>query len=118
MRDRRAELNVTHALSAHDRARDFYTTLVADDALITNAFVFTAVALVILFRTEDFLVKEAVLLGALGSIVDCLRLRYFAMAPRKDAFGRRDAEAKTVPSITRRKWFAGSECHIFKCLNV
>jgi len=74
VRDRGAQLNVAHTLAAHNASRYFNATLVADDALVANALVLTAVTLVILFRTEYLLVEESVLLRTLGAVVDGLRL--------------------------------------------
>jgi hypothetical protein len=79
---------VAHALAAHDRARDLDAALIADDALVADALVLAAVALVVLLRAEDLLVEEAVLLRALGAVVDGLGLRDFAVRPLEDALRR------------------------------
>ena len=74
MRDRSREVDVAHALTAHDRARDLHTALFTDDASETDTAVFTAVTLVVLLGTEYALVEKTVLLGTLGAVVDSLRL--------------------------------------------
>src|SRR5262245_44499350 len=63
--DRGRKVDVTHALAAHDGACDFDAALLADDATEADATVFTAVAFVIFFRTENALIKEAVFLRSL-----------------------------------------------------
>ena len=84
---------MAHALAAHDGARDFDAAFLADDALVADAAVLAAVTFVILLRAEDFLVEEAVLLRALGAVVDGFRLGDFAVLPFENAFGRRRSEA-------------------------
>ena len=110
MRDRRAKFNMAHSFPPDDGACDFHAALVADDALIADAFVLAAVTFVILFRTEDFLVKEPMLLAPLGAVIDGLRLGYFAGRPREDALRRREREAQTVPGVAGNE-FTGSKCH-------
>src|SRR5690606_25391231 len=63
--NRTCELDVAHALAAHNGARDLHSAFLADDALVADASVLAAVALEIPVRTEDLLVEEAVSLGAL-----------------------------------------------------
>ncbi len=79
MRDGRAELDVTHAFAANDRACDFNATLLADNALVADTPVLSAVTFVVLFGTEDLLVKETVLFRALGAVVDGFWLCDFAV---------------------------------------
>ena len=56
------QLDVAHALAAHLGARHFDAALVADDALVADALVLTAVALEVLGGPEDLLAEEPVLL--------------------------------------------------------
>ena len=72
--DRGREVDVAHALAAHDGTSDLHAALFTDDPSEADTAVFTAVTLVILFRTEYALVEKTVLLGALGAVVDGLRL--------------------------------------------
>jgi hypothetical protein len=61
--DRRSEVDVAHALTAHLGPRDLDAAALADDALVADALVLAAVALPVLGRTEDALAEEPVLLG-------------------------------------------------------
>ena len=70
---------MAHALTANLAARDFNAALVADDALIANALVLTAVALPVARWPEDALVEEAVLLWLQRAVVDRLGLRDLAL---------------------------------------
>src|SRR4029077_11522167 len=81
VRHRRGELDVTHALAAHLRARDLDATPLADDALEAHALVLAAVALPVLRRTEDLLAEEPVLLRLERAVVDGLRLLDFTVGP-------------------------------------
>jgi hypothetical protein len=57
--DRHGQVDVAHALAAHDGARYLDAALLADDALVADAAVFAAVALVVALGAEDLFVKEA-----------------------------------------------------------
>src|SRR3989344_7729010 len=107
---RRAELDVAHALPAHNTASDLDTTLVTDDTLVADAFVFATVAFVVFLGTEDFLVEQAMLLGALCAVVNGFRFGHLARRPTENLLRRCERQTQAVPSVTRRK-FAGSECH-------
>ena len=89
--DRRRERNMADALAADRRARDFDAALIAHHALIADAAIFTAVAFVILGRTEDALAEQAILFRTLGAVVDRFRLDDLAMRPAQDIFRRCDA---------------------------
>ena len=52
MADRSRQLDMTHALAANLGAGNLYAALVADDALVAHALIFTAVALPVLGRAE------------------------------------------------------------------
>src|SRR5205807_7699431 len=82
--DRGGQLDVAHALAADARVRDLDAAAVADHALVLHAAVLTAGALPVLFRPEDALAEQAVLLGAVGAVVDRLRLLDLAERPRAD----------------------------------
>ena len=81
VRDGGREVDVAHALAAHDGARNFHATFLTNDAAETDATVLTAVTFVILFGSEYALVEEAVFFRALRAVVDGLGLGDFAEAP-------------------------------------
>jgi len=70
---------MTEPFTAHLGLRDLYTTSVADDTTVADSLVFAAVAIPILYRTEDTLAKQTISLGFERTIVDRLRLRDFTM---------------------------------------
>ena len=72
------KLDVAHALAAHFLFGDFHAATVADDALVADALVFSAMALIVLYRTEDALAEEAVALGLVGAVVDGFGLEHLA----------------------------------------
>ncbi len=78
MSHRHNELDVTHALTAYLLLCDLHLTTVASDALVTYALVLSAMALVVLDRTEDCLAEQTVALGLVGAVVDGLRFQHFA----------------------------------------
>ncbi len=82
--DGRGQVDVPHALAAHAAVRDLHAAPVADDALVLDALVLAAEALPVPLGTEDPLAEQAVLLGAVGAVVDGLRLLDLAVGPRTD----------------------------------
>ena len=70
MGNRHHELYVTHTLATHFLLGNLHTATVADDALVTDALVLTAMAFIVLHWTEDALAEEAVAFGLVGAIVD------------------------------------------------
>jgi hypothetical protein len=65
---------VPHPLAADLGARDLDPAALADDPLVTDPLVLSAVALPVLGGTEDALAEEPVLLGLERPVVDRLRL--------------------------------------------
>ena len=92
MGDRRRELDVTHPLAADDRARHFDAALVADDPLIADALVLSAVAFPVLRGTEYLLAEETLRFVPLGAVVDRFRFRHFPVRPLEDLIRARERE--------------------------
>src|SRR5246127_1683698 len=101
MRDRRGELDVAHALTAHPRQRHLDRTLLADDALVLHALVLAAQALVILDRPEDARAEQPVALGLEGAIVDRLGLFDLAVRPGQNLLRARDRNPDLVEDLRR-----------------
>ena len=72
---------------------DFITAAIADHALILHAAVLAAGAFPVLFGTENAFAEQAVLLGAVGAIVDRLRLLDLAEGPRTNIVRARQTDA-------------------------
>ena len=81
MRNGGCKVDMAHALSADDGARDFDAAFLADDTAEADAAVFAAVAFVVFFRAENALVEEAVLFRSLRAVVDGLGFCDFAVRP-------------------------------------
>jgi hypothetical protein len=94
--DRRGQLDVAHALTAHLGQRDFNAALLADHAAMLQALVLAAQTFVILHRTENLGAEQAVALRLEGAIVDGLRLLHFAERPGADFLRRRQANLDGV----------------------
>ena len=80
--------DVTHTLTTNLLLGDLYTATVADDTLIANTLVLTAVALVILNRTEDALAEQTITLGLVGTVVDGFGLENLATRLGTNLLGR------------------------------
>ncbi len=87
---------MAHALAAHDGARNLDAALFTNYPFISNAAVFSAVALVVALWAEDFLIEERVLFRTLGAVVDGFRLGDLAVRPLEYALGRCGAYAHRV----------------------
>ena len=99
VRDRRGQVDVTHALAAHLLPRHLDAAALADDALVADALVLAAVALPVLRRTEDALAEETVTLGLERAVVDRLGLRDLARGPVADLLRRREADPNCVEVV-------------------
>ena len=84
MGDRGGQFDVTHPLSSYFCLCDFYAAAVADDALIADALILSAVAFPVLGRSEDPLAEQAVALGLQRSVVDGFGLRDLTVRPASD----------------------------------
>src|SRR5207302_1945650 len=99
VRDRRSEVDVTHALAAHLLPRHLDAAALTDDALVPNALVLAAVALPVLGRTEDALAEQTVALRLERAVVDRLRLRDLARRPVADLLARCETDTDRVEFI-------------------
>ena len=70
MSHRNDQLDMPHPFTAYFFLRHFHTTTVTNDTFITDAFVFTAMALVILYRTENPLTEQTVAFRLISTVVD------------------------------------------------
>jgi hypothetical protein len=92
----RSQLDVSQALAADFRKRDFNAAFVADHAPMLHALVFAAQALPVGYGAEDAGAEQAVPLRLEGAVVDGLGLGHFAMGPAPDFFRRGQADADGI----------------------
>ena len=114
---RRGQLDVAHPLAADAAVGDLHAATVADHALVLHAAVLAAGALPVLLGSEDPLAEQAVLLGAIGAVVDRFRLFHFAERPTADIVGagQADLDRRIVvdPIVCRfadTHWNASLDC--------
>ena len=69
---RNHQFDVAHALTTNFLLSYLYTATLADNTLVTNTFVLTAMALIVLNWTEDVLAEQTITLRLVGTIVDGL----------------------------------------------
>ena len=96
VRNRHGEVDVAHALAAHAGQRDFHTATVADDALVLDAFVFSAGALPVACGTENAFAEKTALFRLEGAVVDGLRILDLAFAPTAHGVGGRHGDGNLV----------------------
>ena len=89
MRNRTSKLDMTHPIATDRTLRDLNPATVANNPLIANPFVFSAVALIILLRSENTLAEKTVLFRPLRAVIDGFGLGYFAVGPSQNVVGRR-----------------------------
>ena len=83
---RNDQRDMSHPLAAHFLFGHLDAATVADDALVTDPFVFAAMALVVFDRTENPLAEKTVALGL--TIVYCLGLQHFSARVFQNLLGR------------------------------
>src|SRR5690606_21566982 len=92
VRHRRRQRDVAEALAADVGLDHLDAALLADDAAALHPLVLAAVALVVLYRTEDLGAEEPVPLRLEGPVVDRLGLLDLAVAPLPDLLRRGDGD--------------------------
>ena len=75
---RYGELDVAHPFPTHLLLCNLNAATVADDATVADSLVLTAMALVVLCRTEDLLAEETVSLRLVCPVIDGFRLQYLS----------------------------------------
>ena len=88
VRHRNGQLDVADAFAAHLLLGNLHAAAVADDTFVADAFVLAAVALVILYRTEDALAEQTVPLGLVRTVVDGFRFEHLAARTVQYRIGR------------------------------
>ena len=92
---------MAHALTAHFRLGDFNAAAVADDTLVLDAFVLSAVALPVTGGSEDAFAEQTALLGFQTAVVDCFRVLDFAMGPGTDGLRTRNIDRNCAEIVGR-----------------
>ena len=88
MRYGRGEFDVSHTVAADLALGHFHAALVADDALVSDALIFSAMAFPVLGRSENPFAEQTADFRLLGAVVDGFGLGYFAVRPFPYFFGR------------------------------
>ena len=79
--NRRSQLNVAHTVTTNLAAGYFNAALIADNTLITDAFIFAAMTLPILSRAKDSFAEQAISFRLQGSIIDGFGFFYLTVRP-------------------------------------
>ncbi|MNN67037.1 hypothetical protein D3C81_1826490 [compost metagenome] len=79
---------MAHTFAADFSAGNFHAAAVADNALITDAFVFTTVTFPVFLRSKDTFAEETFFFRFQSTIVDGFRFFYFSAGPRTNFFRR------------------------------
>ena len=80
---------MAHAVTTNLCGGYFNTAALAGNALEANAFVLTAGALPVPYRSKDLLTEKTILFWLKGTVIDGLRLLYLAIGPTADIISRR-----------------------------
>jgi len=71
---RNHQLDVSHTLTTYFLLSDLYTATVADNALVTDTLVLTAMAFIVFNRTKNTLAEQTVTLRLIRTVIDGFRL--------------------------------------------
>ena len=85
---RNDELDVSHTLTTYFLLGHFHTTTVADNALVTDTLVLSAMAFIVFHRTEDTFAEQTVAFRFISTVVNGFRFQHLAARILKDFFGR------------------------------
>src|SRR5690606_23134697 len=88
MSDRRCQVDMTHAVTAHLGVGDLDAAALAGDAPVTDTFVLAAIAFPVFGGSKDPLAEETIFLGLEGPVVDGLGLGDLAMRPAENPLRR------------------------------
>ena len=81
MGNRRSQFDVAHTVTTNLAAGNFNAALVADNTLITDAFIFAAMTFPILSRAKDSFAEQAIPFRLQGSVIDGFGFFYLAVGP-------------------------------------
>src|ERR1700754_3521139 len=87
------QFDMAHALATHFLFGYFHTATVAHDAFITDTFVFSAGALIVLYRSEYALAEQTIALRFVSTVVDSFRLQHLSIAPFENGIRRSEADS-------------------------
>jgi hypothetical protein len=90
---------MTHPVTADLGPGHLNAAFVADDPLITDALIFSAMTLPILNGAKDSFTEQTVCLGLQCSVVNGFRLFYFPIRPRTNQFRGGKANAQLIKSL-------------------
>ena len=79
---------MSHSFTTHFSLGNFNAAAVADNALITDFFILSAMALPVLGRSENTLAEKTVPFRLEGSVIYCFGLLDLTVRPFTDFFGR------------------------------
>ena len=99
VRHGRGEFDVPHPVAADLGFGYFHAALVADHALIADAFILAAVAFPVLRRPEDPFAEQPADFRFLRSVIDGFRLGNFAVGPFADLFRGRYADLYRIEIV-------------------
>ena len=81
-------MNMSHTFATHFLLCNFYPATIADNTFITDTFVFSAMTLIVLDRTEDTFAEKTVALRFVRTIVNRFRFQNFTTRVFKNLFRR------------------------------
>ena len=86
MSDGNYQMDVSHTFATHFFLCNFHPATIADNPFVTDTLVFSAMAFVILDRTENTLAKKTVTLRFVRTIVNRFRFQNFTTGVFKNFF--------------------------------
>ena len=110
MRYRNNQRNMSHAFATHFFLGYLNTTTVANDSFVTDTFVFTAVTLIILNRSEDSFAEQTIAFRFISPVIYRFRFQNFSVRTFKNFFRR--GQTDTNFGKATFNFIVFSECHI------
>src|ERR1041385_8165792 len=91
--------DMSHAFASHTFLSDFDAAPIADDSLISDPLILTAMAFPIADRAEDFFTEQSVLFRPERSVINRLGFCYFPMRAGKNQIRRRQCNSNLRKSF-------------------
>src|SRR5699024_12490115 len=88
-----SQFNLHHMVTENFGASNFFTETITYDALVTDSFVFTAVAVPVAGWTEDAFTKQPVFFWFQGAIVNSFRFFDLTIGPLANLVGGGQSDA-------------------------
>ena len=114
MSHRNNQLDMSHSFTTYFLFSHLYSTTVTNNPFVTDPFVFTAMALIILYRSENPFTKQPVPFWFISTVVNCFRLQYLTTGMFQNLFRGCQTDCNFCKALGLIGIIIFSKSHIFR----